>query len=167
MWLVKACALMSIDLNVFKYAHFKISNMEWRAYIWNFSNFLMCPWYMVHISHLKEKGGLCCAHLVLLTGLILGWFSTLLQSLLSAWLALMIWVSISLFREPSWKIMLPRYLKVSIFASWVSSRVIAIPRCRCLLWVDKALQSWWNWRRCWKVIVLTLRWWWSKREPSR
>lgn len=43
----------------------------------------------------------------------------------SDWLGLLIQASISLSRETTWEMVLPRYLKVSSFASWVPAMMIA------------------------------------------
>ena len=52
---------------------------------------------------------------------MLCWFSTLLRSLPSALLALQILLPNSLSREPSQKVVLPRYLKCSTLVNVVSS----------------------------------------------
>ena len=61
----------------------------------------------------------------LVSKVTLWWFSSLLRSRPSAWLALLILYAISLSREPSTEIMLPRYLKLSTTFSSTSSMKIA------------------------------------------
>lgn len=67
----------------------------------------------------------CIVHFSFINRYMFCWSSTLWCSLLSAWPALLIWALISLSRKPPQMIMLPGYLRILIFASWVSFMVIA------------------------------------------
>lgn len=94
-----------------------IPSVEQKARMWNIFNFLMFlrTRFTIRIREGETTGTLHCTLIVSLTCLCYAGLA-LLRSHASA---LLIWAPISLSREPSQDILLPRYLKVSTLASWV------------------------------------------------
>ena len=116
-------ALSKISRFVILSCHHDMPRMEGKLRIWKWSSSLMCLLYNVQVSQPYRRIGrvtaLCTFSLV--ESWMLCWFSTWDCSLPSAWHALQILALISLSREPSLDMILPRYLNSCTVFSAVPS----------------------------------------------